>query len=306
MTINCPSATPEFDMRLLPSASAILLLLSGLFSCELINPEEDIPAYLQIDTLIFAADNLSQGTDRQQIVEVWVTVEDEFLGVYDLPATIPVLQSGDSKINIRAGIKDNGIGRTSEIYPFFQPYETSVSLTPEETASITPTIRYVENVNFAFIEDFEENTNLWTDDLDGNEATEIVSSSEVVFEGNRSGNIELTPENPIVEVATSFSQQFSELQTRGVEVYLEMHYKTDIEIAFGLIAHQSSTFAPEEKVYEFILRPQEEWNKIYLNLSQAVFTLQAESYQITMIGILPPELERANIYLDNIKLVHFN
>lgn len=293
-------------MHFLQSTCIVLLLLISLHSCELINPEEDIPAYLQIDTIAFVADDFRQGTDRQQIVEIWVTVEGEFLGVYDLPATVPVLQNGERKVSIRAGIKDNGISSTSEIYPFFQPYEVSVSLSPGEVHIIRPTIGYVENIKFAFIEDFERENNLWTEDLDGNIATELVASSEVVFEGMRSGKIELTPENPIVEVATDFAQRFSELQTRGVEVYLEIHYKTDVELALGLIAHQSGTFTPEEKVYEFILRPKTEWNKVYLNLSQAVFTLQGDSHQITLFSILPPNQERANIHLDNIKLIHFN
>jgi hypothetical protein len=287
---------------------SVLLAVYGAFqlsSCEVINPEEDIPAYLQIDTIQFVSTSATQGTATQKIVEAWVSVDDDFLGTYDLPASIPVLKSGSANVIVRPGIKDNGIGSLSEIYTFFQPFETTVDLVPAETIILAPNTSYISGIDFAFIEDFENGLNWLSDDLDGDSLTAVQLTTEDVFEGNRSGVIQLTPEHPIVEVATDFNRQFSELQTEGVEVYLEMHYKTDVEFAIGVIGHNEGVFSPEQKIYEPILFPKQEWNKVYLNLSSAVFALQTTGFQITFFAALPAGLERGTIYLDNIKLIHF-
>ena len=115
-------------MRLFLSGLLALCLIVQLTSCEIINPEEAIPAYIQIDTIQFINNSVAEGTAEQKIVEAWVNVDDDFLGTYDLPASIPVLKSGAANVIVRPGIKDNGIGSLSEIYTFFEPYEASIEL----------------------------------------------------------------------------------------------------------------------------------------------------------------------------------
>ncbi|MEM8525441.1 MAG: hypothetical protein AAGG68_12445 [Bacteroidota bacterium] len=292
-------------MRLLLRAITIPFILSLFVACELINPEERIPAYLQIESIEFKATNPAHGSGNQKIIEAWVTVDDIFIGVYDLPATIPVLASGEVEVKVEAGIKDNGIGRLPEIYPFFEPYRVSVNLQPAETILLRPTTQYKENLNFAFIEDFENGSNIFTDELDGDESTNVSLITEDAFEGRNSGIIKLTTDHPTVEVATDFSRKYRDLQTRGVQVYLELNYKNDMEMAFGIIGHEEAIFAPAEKLYEQVLFPKSSWNKVYLNLSQAIFELQTPEYQISLIATLPPNLSSGSIRLDNIKLIHF-
>ncbi|MEM0991934.1 MAG: hypothetical protein AAGI49_02815 [Bacteroidota bacterium] len=292
-------------MNLLLRAIVISYLLSLLFACNTINPEEDIPAYLQIDTINFVATNPTYGTSNHKIVEAWVSVDGVFLGVYDLPATIPVLASGTADIRIRAGIKDNGIGRLPEIYPFFQPYDVTRELVPAEIIKLNPSVSYREDINFAFVEEFEAGDGFFIDDLDGNDSTRLVLSTVDAFEGNGSGLIQLTASNPVAELATDFNSRLKDLQTRGVEVYLEVNYRTDVEVAFGVIGHDAGIFSPIDKVYEPILFPKATWNKVYLNLSQAVFDVRGEEYQIVIFTALAPGQTTGFVQLDNMKLIHF-
>ncbi|MEL6720166.1 MAG: hypothetical protein AAFP82_15755 [Bacteroidota bacterium] len=292
-------------MSLLLRAITILLITHLFSSCDLINPEETIPSYITIESIDFVSTSPLQGTSNQKIVEAWVTVDDVFMGVYDLPATIPVLASGNVEVKVEAGIKDNGISTLPEIYPFFEPYRINVDLTPMETTVLQPTAQYRENTTFALVEDFENGSNIFIDELDGNEATKINITSEGVFEGRNSGIIRLNTENSIVEVGTDFGRKYRDLQTKGVHVYLELNYKTDVEVAFGIIGHEEAVFTPPERLYEPVLFPKASWNKVYLNLSRAVFELKTPEYQISLIATLPPGLESGNIWLDNIKLVHF-
>lgn len=282
---------------------AWMLLLVSLTACEVINPEEQLPSYIHIEPFEFSV-NATQGSPSAKITEAWLSIDGEFLGAYSLPADVPILKSGTVEIQLEAGIKDNGISALPEIYPFYAPYITQVQLSAENPVEIRPSLEYKNGINFAMLENFEQLPHFFNQDLDGNDATKIVISSEEVFEGQSSGKIRLTPGNSIIEVATDLARAFKEVNKDGIYVYLELNYKTDAQIAFGLIGNFGNNQSPEIQ-YEPVLFPKGEWNKIYLNLSQIVFDLKAESYQIAILSQIPSELEEATIWLDNIKLIHF-
>lgn len=62
-----------------------LLLLFKCTSCDVINPTEDIPAYIYIADFQLNT-NPNQGTSSDKITDVWVSLNNDFLGVYPLPA----------------------------------------------------------------------------------------------------------------------------------------------------------------------------------------------------------------------------
>lgn len=276
-----------------------------IIACDLIDPEEPLPSYIYVTPFESQATNNQQGTTNHKITEAWLTVDGEFLGVYNLPAHIPILKEGVVDIFLEAGIKDNGISTLPEIYPFFNPFQATATLQPLATDTIRPIATYRNNIAFALIEDFESSEHVLTDEIDGDENTRVVLSTEDVFEGNQSGKIELTTSHSRISVASRFNERFRGIQEKGVQVYIELNYKTDIELGIGLIGHYDNINQPSEALYEPILFPKETWNKVYLNLSEAAFVLGADEYQIAFIAALPNELDRGSIWLDNIKLIHF-
>lgn len=284
----------------------ILLFLVCLFSaCNLINPEERLPAYIYLQPFDFRLTNSNQGSNHQKITEAWLTVNGEFLGVYNLPSAIPILQEGNVDIRIDAGIKDNGISTLPEIYPFFLPYLSNTTLLPLQTDTLLPITSYRQDIAFAFIEDFEADFQLFTEDLDGNLLTKIDFDTEEVFEGRRSGRITLTSNNRVVQIASRIDQKYKGLLDKGAFVYLELTYKTDVELGIGLIGHYNDLSKPAERLFEPILRPRKDWNKVYLNFSETAFVLKADEYQVAFVAVLPPDMDIGRIWLDNIKLVHF-
>ncbi|MEZ4984834.1 MAG: hypothetical protein R2795_07325 [Saprospiraceae bacterium] len=97
---------------------ALLLVMSvSWWQCDFINPEEGIPSYLFIEEFTLTT-GPAQGSNSHKITEAWVFVDDIFLGVYDLPATVPVLETGSHTVRVEAGIRDNGLGDFPNIYPF--------------------------------------------------------------------------------------------------------------------------------------------------------------------------------------------
>src|SRR5688500_13907587 len=98
-----------------------LLLISGCKKT--VNPEE-IPSYLYIDKINLQT-LAGEGTSKQDITDAWVYVQGQAIGVFELPARIPVLAEGNPEVWVYAGIKKDGISSTRVKYPFFKPFITS-------------------------------------------------------------------------------------------------------------------------------------------------------------------------------------
>ena len=287
---------------ILPSIS-LLAFLIGFAACDIINPEEQVPAYLQIEPFSISTIAGSQGSASEKITEVWVFIDGGFLGVYDLPATVPVLSVGPTDIRLDAGIRDNGLTDRPEPYPFYDSYEVRLNLEANKTEVIQPTTSYVGDTRFSFIEDFEDTRpRIFTESIFGE--TEISRTQTEVFEGNYSGQFSLVRDvRPVVEMSSAV--EFSGLQDAGVFVYLEVNYKSDAPVAWG-VAGVRDIGTAQEQFYDPGFNPNTEWNKIYLNLSQLIFDAQIEDYKIAFQAFLTETSpDSANVFLDNIKLVSF-
>lgn len=280
-------------------------------TCEIINPAEEIPAYLYITDFTLNTNPGTEGSNSEKITDVWVSygAEANFLGAYSLPALVPILASGETEIALSPGIKDNGIGSTPEIYTFYKDFKRTIDLQPGVIDTLNPTTGYIQNVKFSFIEDFEREGHIFQDDLDGNEDSKITRTTDDVFEGSYSGLIVLDTARAVIEVATT--GRFRDLMANGVFVYLEMNYKSEVPVIWGIVGHQEGIFNEGFTAYDPGFQAKDEWNKIYFNLTQLLFDENTfDEYQITLQSILPFEngsftVDNAKIWLDNIKLVHF-
>jgi hypothetical protein len=289
-------------MKTFSNLVGLAILLLGFTTCDIINPEEQVPAYLEIAPFSLSTAN-GEGSASENITEVWVFIDGAFLGVYDLPATVPVLKYGATEVRLDAGIKDNGISDTPEIYPFYESYTVNLDLEANKTEVIEPSIGYSSDTKFSFIEDFEDNRpRIFTEVLTGDTELEQVQSG--VFEGSYSGYFTLERDTrPVVEIATL--TDFSGLQEDGVYVYLEVNFKSDVPIVWGL-SGEPFAGGGEVQYYEPGSLASDEWKKIYFNLSSLVFDADLESYKIVFQALLTENSpDTAEVYLDNIKLVHF-
>ena len=277
----------------------LFCLISLVSSCDVINPDEQIPAYVHIEPYTVETD-FFEGTSSSRITEAWFYANGEYLGAYGLPADIPVLAEGQAELRIFPGIKDNGIISTPDIYPFYTTITTTVDLVPAQTVTINPIAEYTANTKFVFIEEFE-NAHVFVDDQDGDPGTGISISDIDVFEGSTSGRIYLDTMHTLVEVATL--TKYTGIPTNGSPVYLEMNYKNEVAFSVGLIGH-AGTLDPAT-YYVITLVPRDFWNKIYINLTEAMLISDLDAYQVVIQAGLPGNLEEAELFFDNIKLLHF-
>lgn len=271
-----------------------LILLLFIYSCDIINPEEPIPSYIEISNFDLNT-NHNQGSNSENIQDVWVYLNDNLQGIYETPATFPVIQEGFHKIELKAGIKRNGISASRSYYPFYTSYILdSIQLTTDSIISITPDITY--NIStIPFIEDFENTgINLTSS---GNSDTTIITKNDIMsLEGNY-GLAQLNENQNIFECSTYENFVFSNSQN----VYIELDYKSDVQFAVGLYINTPLEIIQEPFIY---INPKESWNKIYIDLSQQInLYSNAISFNI-WIGFTSAEQKIKNLLIDNFKVVY--
>ena len=290
----------------------VLLALSlALPGCD--KEVEPIPAYLHIEQFQIEATNPSvHGSISEKITHARIflvdkiTGESHALGVVTLPATIPSLTTGEQEINIDPMIKANGNTLFLEIYPFYNRFKQTINLVPNEETTVSPVTSYVDNAVFEFVEDFEGPGHLFEVDRDDNPATAIVLSQDDVFEGEYSGKITLDSANNVIVAASNYlyTLPYSDVG----KVFMEVNYKTDVPLEFGVLNIDGA--GNEYPNFEFVVLAKNEWNKIYFDMTDIISTASFNRFVFVMRAGIPydngkPTLNKAEIFLDNIKLIHF-
>src|SRR5688500_2757828 len=127
--------------------SYILLLFSLMLGgCEIINPEEEIPAYVQIKRPVF--DDPIIFSPAPGIVDGWLYIDNsDLIGGFELPTTVPVLNTGNQKtISVAAGVYSDGQRGVRIEYPFYETFSFTSDLKPATTTVVEPVFRYRNNV----------------------------------------------------------------------------------------------------------------------------------------------------------------
>ena len=82
--------------------------------CNIINPEETAPSYIEVTGFQFnpTPTSVEMGSSSStKIKDVWVYVDNQFQGVYELPARFPVLKTGLSACYLPPAFTRMEIGR---------------------------------------------------------------------------------------------------------------------------------------------------------------------------------------------------
>ncbi len=293
---------------LLPTTLFFSFLLLGLGSCNIINPSEEEPTFVTVEPYIYTAGE--DGSNSVKITDGWIYVGGEFLGAFEFPFSIPVLQEGEQQVIIDPGIKTNGIAAIPDIYPFYERYETTINLAKEDVV-IKPQTTYKDNAKLVFVENYESGAQRFNNELDGDPETKVVVLEEDprIFEGDHSGYIYLEESHSLVGVSSSLITEFPSFNSFA---FIELDFKTDIPFIIGITGFNGFG-EPISGDFSFGINTSEDWNKIYLNIGEALTIARqsgAELYHIELRAQIPIEngeftRENAEIYLDNVKLILF-
>lgn len=278
----------------------LLLLVSG---CVKNNPD---PSWLYIDKWTLNANpNLSgaEGELTQNFSEAWVYINDECVGVFELPVKIPLLKTGSVNVKVYPGIKDNGISGTKRIYPFCNVFQQTIDLTANETVSLNPVTSYVSSANF-IIEDFEGANVLLENDPNTSMTNYFISNQNLQpFNGNAYAKVNLNAMDSIWIAYTTFGSYHS----KGKEVYLEIDYYTTNRIITGLIAISPSGIKKNTNIQINKSSPETvKWKKIYISLKELIGASDANAYfDHSFEAFKESGMGNTEIRIDNVKVVYF-
>ena len=97
----------------------LCILASAFFSsCNVINPATPVPSYIRVNSIKLYTDYSTQGSNSNAITDAWVFVDEQVIGVFQMPVNVPILYSGSHTVTIQAGVIVDGIAATRINYPF--------------------------------------------------------------------------------------------------------------------------------------------------------------------------------------------
>lgn len=276
----------------------------ALQACDLINPDEDEPAFLKIDSIRLSESFISHGSVSHNITDAWVFVNDEMIGIFELPATIPVLAEGEQSLLIGPGIEVSGLSELRDNYLFYTAYSTPFNFIPGEIQEVEPVVRYREEGNnyiYDVVDDFE---NIFSGFAPSNQSDTTIIKSEAadeVFEGNASGVINITPDMDFVQIQTASAY---ELPLAGKVIYMELDYNTEVEFTIGVFINNNG-FQDQIIDYITLRKTNGQWKKAYIALTALLSnSVNPENFIFYFRSGLPAGGGvSGKIMLDNVKLM---
>jgi hypothetical protein len=281
-------------MRLL-----LLLILSGnlflLNSCKRYQAAKP-SFFIQSDTItVLSPDGRNDGSHK--ITDLWLYIDGQFQGAYATGHLMPIPSDNKSvRLNVFAGIKNNGISDTRLFYPFWDFLIIDTLVSPGSTVKRNFTFRYKTATTFTWTENFESGSGFSLENVNSDTTFHVASPQESLH--GRSLKLALAGKQVRARIESA-GEGFS-LPTASGNVYLEINYKCNTPFTVGLVSPDRTQSAAA-----MVLNPQENWNKIYIQLSTAVNTIISSRYKVYFEFVKDPAVtETKQLFLDNIKLIY--
>jgi hypothetical protein len=276
----------------------ILLFFLGIIFSFCKSKEAPAVSLIEVDQFSSAYMLNADTFGSQNLSDVWMLTNNEDLGVYELPARIPVKATSDSiTIFMTPGFKYLDINDVRIKYAPFKPFSRTIKLEPGQTYKIIPKLKYFELYKVD-IENFE-GSGVKLDKLASSDtALTIGNDISQMFNNTKYGQIVLTNITTQAGVKTSNKYNLPAANTAD-KAYLEFNYKSDVIITVGLFdGNQKYTPYVEEAVSK-------EWKKAYVDIGEASKSAGNTSGSYIYFAVKNIDnLPIANILFDDIKVIY--
>ncbi len=277
----------------------IIIFSFGLSACK-----EDITAsWLKIDSVSLTTNAVVEGENSHGINDVWVYMDNEALGVFEVPCEIPILEEGTHTFLFYAGVNQNGINATKIRYPYYNGVEVELTLAKDQTITYNPNFSYKSGVAFVGKEDFEDTgIILKNDDAEDTTGIRIISKNnypEIVKYGNNCGHFKIDNADTIAQIFSDIG-----LALPKADIYMELDYMNTNSFAQGMITSQGV-----QDAYLAFNGQEEEtmvWKKAYISIgAQTNPITYSTTYDYYFVTSLDDGNVKGDIYIDNVKLLYF-
>jgi hypothetical protein len=282
------------------------ILFGSVAGCRVLDPAEDIPSYIHIDSISLSVTNTNVfGSATSDITDAWIFMDGKLIGAYELPCTVPILAEGPHSFSIRGGVRMNGLSSTRAIYTSWKNWESTVTLVRGEKATVAPVVTYYPAVVIPWHCNFEGVGATFTNDPSaGAKLTRDTFPNIDVYEGQYSGIVRIN--NSDSAIFWGYSSGGGYILPANEETWLEFDYKSNVPFTVGIVQANNHINA----VPWLVVQPNAEWTKIYIRLNDPI----AEAHQVfggaNTPSVSPYEIyfaantsSNGKIYFDNIKLL---
>lgn len=289
-------------MRTLYILAAIFTIFS-FPACNIINPKESTPTYVHVDSFQFVPGSYAtEGSASHNITCVWVYYNNAPVGVFDLPCTFPVITNGNSgHLTLVPGITVDGVTAYQAQYPFYYGDTSTLTTNPGHIINYLPKTGYNSGAKYVFKEDFESANNFLK--ITGDTGIVSVTDPSLVFEGHRSGYIDLKTAND-----SSENVFLTKVPFHTGQCYVEINYKNSTPFFVGIEGFDASgnpiTSEPE---YVVGINPSTTWKKVYVSLltpsSKYIALFPGATFRLAIKSLVREDLSSGYVILDNVKYI---
>ncbi len=281
----------------------LLLLVVNLTSCSVFDPPVVVPCYGHIDSISYSFNKAGYPVENSRfsyITDAWVFVDDNPVGVFQMPCTFPIVASnGVHQVKIFPGVKEDGVAGVRTVYPLYSFYTGYINLTQGSVVKMNAaSVTYASFAKFDWTEDFESGVSLRRA-YGSNVTMGRTSASDSVFQGSYSGRVVL--DNTGTQTFIGRSDSMTLPIDGSSYVWLEINYNSNTMFSVGLYGQDTiNQIAPNVYVYP----TNGVWKKMYITLettlAQSGIGQQPFSVYFEMQSTVGT---RSVLLLDNIKLV---
>lgn len=267
-------------------------IFSVLLSCKKEKLKSNAASFIVVNQTVVTSTVIGM-PDSHKITDLWLYVNDKFQGVYPIGSVMPIMNDGTADVRIYGGIVNNGISGTRLPYAFYNPYIYTGTFEAGKTYTLTPSFEYRSGIQIQN-DSFTGGGSYYAPDGDFHPVQ--ISDPAKVW-GGTGGSIFMTMTDARPQAILKTSTPIS-LPAGGADVYLEMDYKCNHEVVVGVIG------GDVEQRLALTLRPSEEWNKVYVSLTNVVSTQPVyNSYRVMIQAFKQSDVASPEIYIDNLRLV---
>jgi predicted small secreted protein len=289
-----------------PKLNYSFLVLFFLIGCSV--EKAIIPSYIYVDRFKLLTNSSTQGDTSQDVQDVWLFQNGEFKGSFGLPTYIPVTEQNKQNLVLRGGIKRSGQDDQRLQYPFYTDFDTILPFANLRSDTLKPVVKYLDFAKFPIIQDYDGAIDFFS--------IERAKPGDSVIKVNNAEAWKLNSNSAKFVLSDStyelyyLSKELQNLPANGIPIYLEVDYKCNDIFDIGL----SVISASETKRYSVYSANSTNglWKKVYVDMSTEISSEIATKGTNTIFQILvrikksgTPLTDNTNLFLDNIKLIHF-
>jgi len=278
----------------------VLLAVVAFYSCNLTRSAQPEPTYIHIDSFSFSPSSVS-GVTTHEITSVWAYYNNNPIGTFDLPATIPVIANGSGVLELSPGITIDGLNALTGAYPFYQIDTFSFTAQPGKIINHEAHTQFYDDVVIKTIADFTISNEfyLWKQGGQVPITRPLVDSETEGGNNGQLGSIYITAAGD-----SSVDSSALAFPIPSGSAFIELDYTCDMSFSIGLQANIVGGISASPFYFVGVF-PSGQWQKMYVNVADFAAQYKAESYNLYIKAVLPPGQAAGRVLLDNIQLVAY-